>query len=266
MQYKILALDIDFTLLNSKKEITPRVRKALYDARDKGVTVALVTGRMYRAMLPVVEDLGMMDIPCIGCGGAEIWQNGEQIYSRPVPSEVGKQFLDWCAERGVHTQIYIWDDYCFENNNKYAEEYAETFGFAGIQIPEMRRFRRIDSNKILAMMEAEDVLGFIDEAKAEFGDKLAISRSRARYVEINNPEGTKATALDWLVKRQGLTAANTIAMGDATVDLPMIEYAGLGVAMENADEITKSRADLICSSCDEDGVAAVVEKYILGAE
>lgn len=84
--------------------------------------------------------------------------------------------------------------------------------------------------------------------------------------KLSNPKVNKGIALEFLCKHYGLKPENCIAMGDGTIDAPMIEYAGLGVAMENADDMTKSVANLICPSNDEDGVAYIIDKYILGGE
>ncbi|MBE5781574.1 MAG: HAD family phosphatase [Clostridiales bacterium] len=265
MQYRLLALDIDGTLLNSKRELTPKVRDAIQRAVDAGVTVLLATGRMYRAMYKINEDLGL-SAPCMVYGGAQIVKDSKPIYECPIDSATAKEFLDWAHEIGMHTQVYLFDDFVYEKENQYSKEYGETFGFPGVEFPNLRQMHTILTPKILCIGEPEQVNEWEKMANERFGDRLRLSRSKPKFLEVNNPAASKGVALDQLAKSLGLTAENCIAMGDATLDLPMIEYAGLGVAMENADDYTKSKADYICPSCDDDGVAYVIDKFILNGK
>ena len=122
------------------------------------------------------------------------------------------------------------------------------------------------SPKILGIDEPDRIRELQDIAREKFAGRLQVAISKPRYLEITNPKVNKGIALEFLCKHYGLKPENCIAMGDGTIDAPMIEYAGLGVAMENADDMTKSVANLICPSNDEDGVAYIIDKYILGGE
>jgi len=265
MQYKLLALDIDGTLLNSKREITPGVRSAIQRAVDAGVTVLLATGRMYRAMYRINEDLGL-SAPCMVYGGGQIVKDSKPIYECPIDSAAALEFLDWAHEIGMHAQIYLFDDFVYEKENQYSREYAEFCNFPGVEFPNLRKMHTILTPKILGISEPENIDRWEAMAKERFGDRLRITRSKPRFLEVNNPAASKGVALNELAKSLGLTAENCIAMGDATLDLPMIQWAGLGIAMDNADEVTKAGADFICPSCDEDGVAYVIDKFILNGK
>ena len=265
MHYKLLALDIDGTLLTSQKKITPRVRDAIRAAVEKGCFVLLATGRMYRAMKHINQSLGLT-MPCMVYGGGQIVKDGEIIYNRPIPPDLAHEVLNFAHDNGMYTQAYVGDDYVFEKATVFSKEYADYVGFPGILMPDLMERRDLQTPKIIIISSAEDSLVYERMAKERFGDRLQITRSQPTLLELNNPGATKGSALDFLVKRLGLTSANCIAMGDATIDLPMIEYAGLGVAMGNADEATKSCADIICPTNDEDGVAVIIEEYILNDE
>ena len=262
MHYKLLALDIDGTLLNSDKKITPRVRAAIRAAVDKGCFVLLATGRMYRAMYHINQSLGLT-MPCMVYGGGQIVENGEIIYNRPLTCEMTHEVLNWAYDNDMFAQVYLGHDFVFEKASKFSDEYAVFCDFPGVEMPDLRERMDLVTPKILIIAEPEDNLRFEKMARERFGDRLQISRSKPRFLELNDPSATKGNALDYLAKSLGLTSTNCIAMGDATLDLPMIEYAGLGVAMGNADDFTKSRADIICPTNDEDGVAVIIEEYIL---
>ena len=265
MAYKLLALDIDGTLLNSKREITPRVREAIRKAVDAGVFVLLATGRMYRAMRKINESLGLT-MPCMVYGGGQIVKDGEIIYECALDPALTHDILQWAHQMGRHAQVYIGNDFVYEKENVYAKEYADFCGFPGVADPGILERMDIQTPKMLMISEPDNIACWAEEARARYGDRLKIAVSNPRCVELNNPLTSKGAALDYLAKSMGLTAENCIAMGDATLDLPMIEYAGLGVAMQNADDRTKSKADFICPSNDEDGVAYVIERVILGGE
>lgn len=265
MAYKLLALDIDGTLLNSRREITPRVRQAIRKAVEAGTMVLLATGRMYRAMRTINESLGLT-MPCMVYGGGQIVKDGKIIYECALEPDLTHDVLQWAHETGRHAQVYIGNDFVYEKENEYAREYAEFCGFPGVADPGILERMDIQTPKMLMISEAENVARWKEEAKERYGDRLKIAVSNPRFLELNNPQTSKGAALDFLAKSLGLTADNCIAMGDATLDLPMIEYAGLGVAMENADDWTKSKADFICPSNDEDGVAYVIERFILGGD
>ncbi|MBQ9989199.1 MAG: HAD family phosphatase [Clostridia bacterium] len=262
MKYKLLALDIDGTLLNSEKQITDRVRKAVRAAVDKGCFVLLATGRMYRAMYKINQSLGLT-MPCMVYGGGQIVKDGKIIYECPLDPDMAHEVLNWAHEIGAYAQAYDGDDFVFEKTCCYSDEYAEFCNFPGVEMPNLRERKDLRTPKILFISEPENIVKYERMAHEKYGSRLQISTSKPRFMEINNPNASKGNALDFLVKSMGLTAENCITMGDATLDLPMIEYAGLGVAMGNADSLTKSRADLICPTNDEDGVAWVIENYIL---
>jgi hypothetical protein len=262
MHYKLLALDIDGTLLTTDKKITPRVRAAIRAAVDKGCLVLLATGRMYRAMTHINQSLGLT-MPCMVYGGGQIVKDGEIIYNRPLKPEVAHEVLNWAHDNGMFAQAYEGHDFIFEKACKFSDEYAVFCDFPGVEVPNLRERMDLQTPKILVIAEPEDIIRYEKMARERFGDTLQISTSKPKFLELNDPSATKGNALDYLAKSMGLSSVNCIAMGDATLDLPMIEYAGLGVAMANADAVTKSRADVICPSNDEDGVAVIIEEYIL---
>ena len=220
MQYKLLALDIDGTLVNSEGKITPRVKQAIRQAVDAGCHVMLATGRFYRGMIKIQEELGLT-VPCMVYGGAQIVDNGKRLYEVSIDPQTTYECMQWANEMGLYVQTYEGDNYFFEKHTPYSDLYAKGIGIEGEEMPGMTS---------------------------------------------RNPKVNKGIALEFLCKHYGLKPENCIAIGDGTIDAPMIEYAGLGVAMENADDMTKSVANLICPSNDEDGVAYIIDKYILGGE
>lgn len=265
MQYKLLALDIDGTLVNSEGKITPRVKQAIRQAVDAGCHVMLATGRFYRGMIKIQEELGLT-VPCMVYGGAQIVDNGKRLYEVSIDPETTYECMQWANEMGLYVQTYEGDNYFFEKHTPYSDLYAKGIGIEGEEMPGMTSRKDLASPKILGIDEPDRIRELQDIAREKFAGRLQVAISKPRYLEITNPKVNKGIALVFLCKHYGLKPENCIAMGDGTIDAPMIEYAGLGVAMENADDMTKSVANLICPSNDEDGVAYIIDKYILGGE
>ena len=211
MHYKLLALDIDGTLLTTEKKITPRVRAAIRAAVDKGCFVLLATGRMYRAMAHINESLGLT-MPCMVYGGGQIVKDGEIIYGRSVDSRITHEILNWAHDNGMYAQVYENKDFIFEKANKYSDGYAVFCDFPGVEQPNLRQRMDIKTPKVLIIGEPDDVVRYEKMARERFGSRLQISKSKPHYLELNDPNATKGNALDYLVQSMGLTAENCIAM------------------------------------------------------
>ncbi len=263
MQYQLLALDIDGTLLNSEGKITPAVREAIRKAVDKGCHVMLATGRFYKGMIKIQQELGLT-VPCMVYGGAQIVDNGKRLYEVAIDPETTYEFMQWANEQNLYVQTYVGDNYFYEKHTPYSDLYAKGIGLEGEEMPGMTSRHDLSSPKILGIDEPARIRELQDLGREKFKGRLQISISKPRYLEVTNPQVDKGKALEFLCEHYGLQPENCIAMGDGTIDAPMIEFAGLGVAMENADDQTKSFANLICPCNDEDGVAWVINTYILG--
>ncbi len=266
MKYKLIAIDMDDTLLPKELMISDRTRKAIKQAEDKGVKVAIATGRMYSSAYPHLQDLELTDevITYNGALVKEIATNNTIDHS-PVPVELAQEIVNIVTEEDLHLNMYI-DDLLYVNKLGFGADYYEKIsGIKPILIKEdIDKFLDQPSTKLLIVEEDLDkVESILKRLQQEFGEVLNITRSKPNFIEIMKKEVSKGVALANLAQDLDIKVSEVVAIGDSLNDLEMIEYAGLGVAVGNAREEVKEKADYITKSNDEDGVAEFIEKFIL---
>ncbi|NHN32981.1 Cof-type HAD-IIB family hydrolase [Paenibacillus agricola] len=262
--YKMLAIDIDDTLINDKKEITEGTKQALEQALAQGVTVTLATGRMYASAKQMATQLGL-NVPLITYQGSLVKNSvdGETLYERSVPSEAAHHIFEYCELHGLHLQTYLNDILYVQEDNEKSRNYAALSKIPFTVYPEFRELADKPSTKLLII----DDPGKLDEVAVELRDQIGhlvhITKSKPHFLEIVNREGTKGHAIRFLAERFGYDMSEVIAIGDSWNDHEMLEAAGFGVAMGNAVESLKEIADYVTLSNNEDGVKHVVEKFVL---
>lgn len=259
--YKLIALDIDGTLLNSQGQITPRTLEMLRNAHQKGVHVVLSSGRPLHALLPFYEQLGFHE-PCICSGGAIVYDEGSKLLAKFfMDTQMARQVLSFCFEQEVYAHSYRGDTFLYQNPSPYAEFYAQTSGLTGVLSPNLLSFDNLETQKIIVMEEPDRLAAFQQKLALAF-PHLNIARSRAYLLEVTHPDAEKSRALDLICRYLKVDQAQTIAAGDNQNDAGMISWAGLGVAMGNALEEVKQIADAVTADNDHDGVADIVRQYI----
>ncbi|HWR38784.1 MAG TPA: Cof-type HAD-IIB family hydrolase [Patescibacteria group bacterium] len=261
---RLIAMDMDDTLLNSQLEISPRTREALMQARAQGVAVTIATGRMFRSALPYAHSLGL-EVPLITYNGALIKSplTGEVDFHGPVPLEKAKEVLRLCRQNGWYVQSYVNDQLYVREMDKYARYYSQLSGVEATVVGDSLYELDQAPTKMLAMAEAEEIARMQELFRQHFNGTLNIARSKPTYLEITDPAVNKGVALARLAERLGIDRQQVMAFGDSGNDLEMLRYAGWGVAMGNARDSAKAAARLVTASNDEDGIAAVVEQYVL---
>ncbi|PLT44991.1 HAD-superfamily hydrolase, subfamily IIB [Paenibacillus pasadenensis] len=262
--YKLIAIDVDDTLLNDDLEVTPATRDALAAALERGVTVTLATGRMFASARQVAEGLAL-NVPIITYQGSLVKTllDGQVLYERYVPADAAAELDRFCTERGLHLQLYVDDRLYVREDNDKVKAYARQSNIPYVVEPD---FGSLLSRPLLKMLVIDEP-ALLDRIAAELqpllGSRMHITKSKPHYLEFMHKEGTKGHALRFMAEHVGCSLDETIAMGDAWNDREMLMEAGLGVAMANAQPALKELADYVTLSNNEDGVAHVVEKFIL---
>lgn len=268
MTHKIIALDLDGTLTNSKKEISKRNKEAIRDAQKQGHVVVLASGRPTPGVWSVARRLDM-DFNggyMLSYNGAKIQdcRTGEILYQRTMPEEIVPQLFSLAKEKGIGMMTYqkhgiisgeIVDDYMeLEARINGLKIYSHANPASQLLTP---------VNKCLGTAEPEWAAQLEDEFRERFGDSIDVGRSEPFFLELI-PKGVgKGESLKKLCELLGQGVEDLIAIGDGYNDYSMIACAGFGVAMANAQDIVKEAADYITASNDEDGVAVAIEKFIL---
>jgi Cof subfamily protein (haloacid dehalogenase superfamily) len=262
--YKLIAIDVDDTLLNDDLEVTPATRAALKAALERGVTVTLATGRMFASARQVAEGL-QLNVPIITYQGSLVKTllDGEVLYERYVPADAAAELDGYCAAKGLHLQLYVDDKLYVREDNEKVKAYARQSKIPFIVEPD---FGSLLTQPLIKMLIIDEP-AYLDEVAADLqpliGDRVHITKSKPYFLEFMHKEGTKGHALKFMAEHIGCTMEETIAMGDAWNDREMLQAAGLGVAMANAQPALKELADYVTKSNNEDGVAHVVDKFIL---
>jgi Cof subfamily protein (haloacid dehalogenase superfamily) len=268
-KYKLLATDLDDSLLDDRYGIPRANREAIGRALEMGIKVVLATGRMYRSALPYALELGL-DSPLITYQGAYVrFPSGKVLYHRPVPFAVALQLLKRLADKGHHTNIYIDDQLLVKENGREAGLYKSISGVDPVVVGDLaahlQEVRR-EPTKVLVVASEEKINGLHREMKEIFGESLYITKSKPYFLEFMHPAATKGRALQAVAHHYGIGPESIIAVGDSYNDLDMLEYAGLGAVMDNAGEDIKKRADFVTGSNNDGGVAGVINKFIVSRE
>lgn len=268
MQYRLIALDLDYTLLATDRTISERNKRAIQRAVEKGATVVLATGRPFGGTKQFCAQLEMTQ-PVITNGGAVVCDGGtgEVLFDINLDQELARTLIAHLHERNCYHQIYDRSpDFMTESYNMYTELYVYVTGMHWRTVGDFLKLPVIDTPKILAVDMASRLRGIAEGIRERWGDLVNVGLSRPYFMEIYDRRAHKGAALQRLTERMGLSAENVIAIGDSEIDRSMIEYAGLGVAMKNSTPDVLAAADLVAPGNDEDGVAWVIEKYVLGEE
>lgn len=262
--YKLIAVDLDDTLLNDRLEVTPRTRLALGQAHGAGVVITLATGRMYRSALPFTLDLGI-EVPIITYQGALVKNacSGEVLLERLVPLDRAREVLAEGYEAGVHINLYLDDTLFVDSITPEGAGYAELAGVEMHPVGNLLAFLDREPAKILFIAEPDLLDGLRDRLRAKFADSLYITKSKPRYLEFMHPGATKGRALEALAEKLGCAASEVMAIGDSYNDLDMFRYAGMAVAMGNAPGEVKERAGYVTDTNNCDGVAKALEELVL---
>jgi len=267
LDYKLIAVDLDDSLLGNDLKISEANRRALYAAREKGVQVTIATGRMLDSALPFVKELNI-NIPVITYQGAFIKDTitGSTLEKMAVPMEYAARAIEECKKEKLHIQIYSEESYYYERENKYSQLYRSISGIQGTEVHNLLEFMKEDPIKVVIIDEPERIAVYRQHFDNMFGNVLQVSISKPYFLELTNINATKGNALAKLGSMLGISREEMIAIGDSYNDISMIEYAGLGVAMGNASDHVKTYAQYVTKGNCEDGVADVVDKFILRKE
>ena len=264
MTIKLIAMDMDDTLLNETQQVTERTRDAIRRAMDAGVAVTIATGRMFQSALPFAQELGIQ-LPLIVYNGAMIREgaSGKTLFHRPIETELAQGLADLFRERGWYLQKYVDDRLYVADLDENARFYAD---YARVEaIPQGRDFfqMRAAPTKLLSMGDTEELNEIRTAVTQLYGDHLYLASSKKRYLEMVDARVNKGEALAFLAGMLGIAQQEVMAIGDSMNDVDMIQYAGVGVAMGNANAIVSSAADFVSATNAEDGVAVAIEKFVL---
>ena len=267
MNVKLIAIDLDGTLLDSRLQLSAENKSAVRRAEDAGIKILLASGRMIRAAVPFWKVLEL-DTPVIGYNGALIMDvpTGRPRFHEPVDPEVVSEVVDYVRSEKVHLNLYANDEFYVEAVNEYTKYYSERYNVPYIKVNDFKDIIGRGITKMLILSEPERVAHLMQELPGIFDGRLYITRSQERYIEMMNPLVSKGTALSIVQRNLGILKDETAAIGDAPNDMEMFKQAGLSAAVANAEEEVKKAADKIIPSNDENGVAEFIDEILREAD
>lgn len=267
MNKKMLVLDIDGTLTNSKKEITEATKSAIERIIDEGHTVVIASGRPTPGIRKACETLDLYKKGgyALSFNGAVITElkSGDTVYQRVLEKSVIPEIYDYALSKGIGMMTYEGENAVTGTRiDRYMEFEARINAIGLKKVADFKKYVSFDVNKCLLTAEADYAAQIEKELSKKYEGRLSIYRSEPFFTEVMPYKVDKASSLEILLKKLGADKSDMICCGDGFNDLSMIKSAGIGVAMANAADAVKDAADYVTLSNDEDGLVNVIEKFI----
>jgi Cof subfamily protein (haloacid dehalogenase superfamily) len=266
---KLIACDLDGTLLDDNHEITEDNRKVIEDLKNRDIPFVIATGRIYPSAAEFSKDL-KLKTPVIACNGAVIKDPIEDkiLYHFPVETDSMLEMVKICKKFDIYFHIYTMDTVYAERNERLILKYNEWK-----EKDPMRSLVKTGVVSDIVPIIKNNVvykLGiYVDEAGAEEAYKELVKIpgitscfSLTTLVDLFNEEASKGVAVEKLAEMYGLKKEEIMAIGDNENDISMLEHAGLGVAMHGAKDLVKAAANEVTESNDNSGVAVVIRKHL----
>jgi Cof subfamily protein (haloacid dehalogenase superfamily) len=262
---RLLALDLDGTLIGDDLVISPRVRRAIAAAQERGVTVALATGRMFDSTLAFARELGVTaPLICYQGGLIQTPDSDAPLYRATMERALMQEVLTWQTQRGWHLILYA-DSDVFIAKRQYPEAfYRALLGERLIWVDDLSTvLEQHEPVKFITAAEPLEADRIEAEMRCLFDGRMEVVRSHEMFVEGNPLGVSKGDALRRLAAHLDIPQAQVMAVGDQGNDASMIAWAGVGVAMGDGSPAAKAVADWIAPPLAEDGVATAIERFIL---
>ena len=270
MDYKLLVVDIDGTLVGRGRSISAEDREALAKVRNSGIRVSLSTGRAVRACLRIIDQLSL-DGYHIFFDGASVsgLSQGDEVYAQPISREVVKQMVEFAHQHEIDLELHSSTHYFAERETWSTEAHRQFFDIEPTIVDFTRLWERerIIKGALVTTNPQE-----ADKARSfcrQFSHSLSFSWARtpaypgADFINILAPEVSKGKALEALASHLGVSMSEIMAVGDGINDISLLSVAGLAVAMDNAPDEVKAVADYVTLDVDHNGVAAAIERFLL---
>jgi len=249
--YRLVALDLDGTLLNDDGQISPEDAAALRRFAQSGGTVVLASGRMTENIWPFYDALGI-EGPTIAYNGAMLRnprpEGGEPILHLPLPARYADALIDYAQQEHLQLNYYL-DERLYARDDPalraYTDLYARQTGAVFHFVPDLERFRGCEPTKALIVADPPVRDALYQEWQARWGAEVTVVRTNPEYLEFLHKEAGKGLALEALARHYGIPQSLTLAFGDSFNDISMLEWAGCGVAVANAHPEVKAAADWV---------------------
>ena len=268
---RLIALDIDGTLIGDDHAIRDRTRAAVRAAIERDVAVSLITGRMVSSALRFANDLGLTG-PVIGYQGGLIRampepatrRLGRLLMHTPIDAPTARDVVAWTRMHGLDPHVNHLERFILRADDPNADDYSAFMGARAELVPDLVAAISHPVTKVLAVGEPPLPVDLAPLARAAFDGRAAVTISHPRFLEFVAPGVSKGRAVRWLARRLGVPLASTLAIGDQWNDLEMLAEVGHGAAMPSAPPEVRAVARYIAPPLEDEGAAQVIEQLVLG--
>ncbi len=272
MKYKLIVSDFDNTLADNTCKVSERTKKAIQEYEKAGGKFVLCTGRIFPSAIRKCKDIGISG-DCIAYNGALTGEisTGKIKRRATLKKEVALTIVkEFEKMSDVIVQVYYDDVIYTQNKNPYSDEYARicNYEYFETKYPLSEFIQKNEGTimEVLVMAHPDKVLSLYKEYRKIKTSDYTVVSSEVHFLEFISPEANKGIAVQKMCAELGVDKSEVACFGDNYNDVNMIEFAGLGVAVANGVDELKNKADLICPSNDEDGVAQIIEKITKGED
>jgi Cof subfamily protein (haloacid dehalogenase superfamily) len=270
MPIRLIALDIDGTLVGEDQVVGERTRATVGEAVRRGIAVSLVTGRMATSAVPFAEALKLTG-PLVAQQGAMVrampvhssGRPGKLLFHRPLAPSVTIEIVRWCFERDLIPHFNYLEWMIVGAAEERMEEYRRFVGGRLKVVPDVTARAFMPVTKVVAVGEGNHSLDVLEEGRAHFAGQAEVTLSHPRFLEFLAPGVSKALGVRWLARRLGVPLEQCLAIGDQYNDLEMISEVGHGIAMPSAPAAVKAAARYVAPSVAEEGAAQMIERLAL---
>jgi Cof subfamily protein (haloacid dehalogenase superfamily) len=262
--FKLIAIDLDGTLLNDNHEISLLNKMAIRKVLNRGIQVTLVTGRVYKSAVYYAEELGL-DSFLVLCNGALIKnREAEVLYASRLDMALTGKLLEFAERNRVYIKVYIDDTLFIKEETEEARNFSKVHRIQYKAVGDLSAYIEKEPDLIVFKGLSENITKLSKELRTEFGENISITQSFPTSLELMARHVSKREALIRLAEYLGVKREEVLAIGNSLNDLEMLEWAGQGVAMSNSYPLLKNRWHTVSRyDNNHDGVAHILEEYSL---
>lgn len=271
----LIALDLDGTLIGDDLVLGPRIVAAIRAARERGVAVSIVTGRMTTSALPFARRLGLVD-PIVAYQGALIRalppagadpRLGRILAHRPLAADAARDVIAWSKEVGLEPHVNHLERFVIQADDPRAEDYSTFLGARAEVVDDLRAWLRHPISKVISVAAASDPIpeSILAEGRRRFAGRAAVTISHPRFLEFLAPGVSKLVGVRHLARRAGVPLGRVLAVGDQFNDLEMIAGTGHGAAMPGAPLAVRAAGRYLAPPLAEEGAAQLIEQLVLAS-
>jgi Cof subfamily protein (haloacid dehalogenase superfamily) len=269
---RLIALDIDGTIIGDDHDITSRTIDAVRAAMERDVAVSLVTGRMVSSAMRFATELGLTG-PIVGYQGGLIRampipdtrRLGKLLLHTPLPADAAREIVAWTRARGLDPHVNHLERFILRADDPRADDYSAFMGARAELVPDLLEAIDHPVTKILAVGEPPVPVEVAPLARAAFAGRADVTISHPRFLEFVAPGVSKGRAIRFLARRLRIPLAATLAIGDQWNDLEMLAEVGHGTAMPSAPPEVRVAARYVAPPLEEDGAARMIEELVLAS-